>query len=156
MKIELAFQDELPQVYRPRAGGPALLFDRLVDANPREQVELVPYRTLNRDELMASIAKELNLLLDSRASQLPEAWLAMEKTVLTYGLPDLAHLSPANGADVNLILRIVTQAIEAFEPRLTHVEIKPLRAVQGKFSFLIHAHVQVGSIMEPISFPITL
>ena len=146
----------LQESLKPRPGGPALLFERLTDLEPRTAQERVPLRTHDRDALFASIEKELGLLLDTRAPQLIEDWRAMEKTVLCYGLPDTAHLSTARGADRDMLKQLIEEAIAAFEPRLTNVHVSPLPARQGRFRFVLSAGVVIADMVEPISFPLEM
>ena len=75
-------------------------------------------------------------------------------TVLDYGVPDLAPLSPANESDQLRLAEMLAQRIAAYEPRLRDVRVvlapsseSPV-ALQGR----VVASLRVGSVYEPVSF----
>jgi type VI secretion system protein ImpF len=141
---------------KPIAGARALLFDRLVDVPDRDDER--PLRILNREQLKASVRRELERLLNTRCSiplhQLGEE----ERSVINYGIPDFSSLSPHNADDHVLIASIVGQTITAFEPRLrqVRVEVGPVANAQSSLFLIIKAELTVGLFTEPVSFPVTL
>lgn len=109
---------------KPIAGARALLFDRLVDLHPDADEGERPLRILNREQLKASVQRELERLLNTRCS-LPLHRLAeAERSVINYGIPDFSSLSPHNQDDQALIASIIGQTIAAFEPRLRQVRVE--------------------------------
>ncbi len=141
---------------KPETGGFALLFDRLTDEQPFKMSEEAPLRTLDEEGLIHSIKRELARLLDTRASQTLDVWEAMEKTVSNYGVPDVAHLSPNSPVDMARLIRAVSAAIDAFEPRLTRVQLIPRKTRPPAFHFTLNAQVVLGSIVTPVSFPLSI
>jgi len=141
---------------KPIAGARALLFDRLVDVPDRDDER--PLRILNREQLKASVRRELERLLNTRCSiplhQLGEE----ERSVVNYGIPDFSSLSPHNADDHVLIAAIVGQTITAFEPRLRHVRVAvgPAFGAESALWLNINAELVVGMFAEPVSFPLTL
>lgn len=141
---------------KPIAGARALLFDRLVDVPDRDDER--PLRILNREQLKASVRRELERLLNTRCSiplhQLGEE----ERSVVNYGIPDFSSLSPHNADDHVLIASIVGQTITAFEPRLRHVrvDVGPAFNAESALWLNINAELVVGMFAEPVSFPLTL
>src|SRR5215510_1066512 len=109
---------------KPIAGARALLFDRLVDVPPDWEQHKQPLRILNRDQLKASVRRELGRLLNTRCSIPLHRLGAEERSVINYGIPDFSSLSPHNADDHALIASIVGQTITAFEPRLRNVRVE--------------------------------
>ncbi len=132
------------------------MFTRLVDTNPMESTERVPLRVLDQEDVVLSIKEEISRICDTRAAQTVDEWKSMEKTVLTYGIPDTRHLSPHNFQDMKALIAMVSEAIETFEPRLKNVKLTRKITTPASFSFSLSAEMLVGSTVEPISFPISI
>jgi len=142
---------------KPITGARALLFDRLVDVPDWNQQEEPP-RILNREQLKASVRRELGRLLNTRCS-IPLHQLGdEERSVVNYGIPDFSSLSPHNADDRALIASVVGQTIAAFEPRLRHVRVEagPASGAESALWLNISAELVVGTFAEPVSFPLTL
>jgi type VI secretion system protein ImpF len=99
---------------------PALL-DRLTDDQPGQKIESREQRILSMQRLRAAVLRDLTWLLNAGHLETlvdladhPE----VRRSVLNYGIPDLAGLSSA-GADTAPITRALRQAITTFEPRIT-------------------------------------
>ena len=142
---------------KPITGARALLFDRLVDV-PDWQEREQPLRILNREQLKASVRRELERLLNTRCSIPLHRFNEEERSVVNYGIPDFSSLSPHNADDHALIASIVGQTITAFEPRLRHVrvEVGPSFRAESVLWLNIKAELVVGVFAEPVSFPLTL
>ena len=143
---------------KPVEGGRALLFERLVDSEPRSrEEEAQPLRVHDREELKESVRRELARLLNTRSSVPSHLLLgAQERTVLDYGIPDFSSLSAQSGDDQNRLARIIAQAITAFEPRLRDVQVlvERVRANDRALLLRINAVLAVGLLAEPVSFPV--
>ena len=141
---------------KPIEGARALLFDRLVDVPPDVDERERPLRILNREQLQASVRRELERLLNTRCSiplhQLGEE----ERSVVNYGIPDFSSLSPHSADDHALIGSVVAQTISAFEPRLRQVRVEVEPASESSLRLYISADLVVGVFNEPVSFPVTL
>jgi len=59
------------------------------------------------------------------------------KYIMSYGLPDISHLSLSESSDIKIIVRCIQNAIESFEPRfhLRGIEIK--HNTDEKYNFLV-------------------
>lgn len=162
-------------------GARELLFDRLVDLHP-EQKDERPLRILDREQMKASVQRELGRLLNTRCSLPLHGLGEVERSVINYGIPDFSSLSPQNADDQALIASIIGQTITAFEPRLrqVHVEVGPIgdyestavtrtncehdmfdRAEprsdgEGRLWISIEALMATNLFNEPVSFPVTL
>jgi|ERR1700752_390430 len=141
---------------KPIIGARALLFDRLVDVPDWDQEQHL--RILNREQLKASVRRELGRLLNTRCSIPLHQFGEEERSVINYGIPDFSSLSPHNADDHVLIASIVGQTIAAFEPRLRHVrvEVEPAFVGESALWLNINAELVVGLFAEPVSFPLTL
>lgn len=142
---------------KPIEGARALLFDRLVDVHGDHEHER-PLRILNREQLKASVRRELDRLLNTRCSISLHRLGEEERSVVNYGIPDFSSLSPDSDDDRALIGLVLGQTIAAFEPRLRQVSVEVGRA-SGAESALwlnISAELVVGVFAQPVSFPVTL
>jgi type VI secretion system protein ImpF len=139
------------------AGFLPTLFERLSDEAPHRTGEMNPLRRWNVEELKASVAADLEALLNTRASLddshfslFPEA----RNSVAGYGMGDFVGLSLANSGDRDLICRTLERAIAFHEPRLRHVEVRleTDRSSIGCLQFGINAVLYVNPASEPVTF----
>jgi type VI secretion system lysozyme-like protein len=79
-------------------------------------------------------------------------------TSINYGLPDFAHLSPADIPACEALGAAIARVIEAFEPRIAQVRVTlrshpdDPRALVG----FIEGRIRINLIAEPVSFPLEL
>jgi type VI secretion system protein ImpF len=140
------------------AASRVLLFDRLIDEDPEQSKEPHPFRVYSREQLVVSIARELSRLLNTRCP-LPRGESGIERTVLDYGLRDFSSMFAVSPTDRNTLAQEIAATIEAFEPRLKDVSITWVEVTTGKqqqLSASIQGKMQLGTLMEPVSFPILL
>jgi type VI secretion system lysozyme-like protein len=143
---------------KPIAGARALLFERLVDLYPGSDDAERPFRILNREQLKASVRRELERLLNTRCSLPLHGFGEVERSVVNYGIPDFSSLSAQNADDHALIASIVGQTITAFEPRLrqVRVEVQPIEDEERSLWLTIDAVMEIDLFNEPVSFPVLL
>jgi type VI secretion system protein ImpF len=104
---------------------PALL-DRLTDNAPQQKTESRDERVLSSQRLRAALLRDLAWLLNTGRLETVEdleAYPEVRRSVLNYGIPDLAGSTIA-GADTTAIERTVRQAITIFEPRIDPQSLK--------------------------------
>jgi len=142
---------------QPIAGARVPLFDRL-DLDPEIDDEQRPFRILTREQLKASIRRELGRLLNTRCSLSLDQVGEEERSVINYGIPDFSSLSAHNADDQILIGRIIAQTVTAFEPRLRNVlvEARPVPNSEATLYLLIEATMTIGQFNEPVYFPVVL
>jgi type VI secretion system protein ImpF len=149
----------------PRAidGAHSLLFEKLIDLDPKSSADPQVFRVMNLEDLKASIKRELERLIDTRRAVSLDESIAEDKarganprTVLDFGIPDWTTLAPFDVAGREAYARAVCTAIKAFEPRLIEpkVELADHLARYNKLVFVITGHVKLGTLIEPVSFPI--
>jgi type VI secretion system protein ImpF len=134
------------------------LFDRLVDHDPTLRRELRPMRTLDRGRLKESVRRELELLLNTRAS-LPAGRLSLrDRSVIDYGVPDFGFFSPRSFDDRTRMADLIRRAIVIYEPRLTDVRVFVDLAPGDELavSVRIEAKLRTGTMPEPVSFDTVL
>jgi type VI secretion system protein ImpF len=141
------------------SAGRVPLFDRLVDEDPATRHEAVPLRTLDRDELRASVARELSRILGTRCPVSGDVALSRTRTVLDYGLPDLELGGRATVPEERRRLaRLIQKTIEAYEPRLRSVEVEVIRREEpaARLYVSLSATLVTDEVREPLSFEMPL
>jgi len=109
------------------------LLDRLTDDEPDKTVESREQRVLSLRRLREGVLRDLGWLLN--AVNMTAGWdLApypeVRQSVLNFGLPDLAGQT-ASGVDVNMVERLIRQAVIDFEPRILRRSVK-VRAIVSR------------------------
>lgn len=135
------------------------LFERLVDEQPQRRQEVTPLRSYTREELHASVRRELAVLLATRCPISGDAALARARTTIDYGLPDLELGGRATiREDRFRAAKLIRQVIEAYEPRLQRVEVEVLDRVDGGARLLVavRAMLVTERVREPLSFSLPL
>jgi|SRR5947207_9735445 len=131
-----------------------LLFDRLVDRDPKLRHEVRPMRTLDRRGLKESVRRDLELLLNTRCPLPAHRIPPRDGSVVDYGIPDFTALSPARFEDRGKLAEAMVRAINAFEPRLAEVQVRldPVAGNEKSLAATIEAKLMVGRVAEPVSF----
>jgi type VI secretion system protein ImpF len=140
-------------------GAPTLLFERLIDLDPKGPADPRSLRVLTTEDLRASIGRELERLLDTRRPVSLETAIGQEQvTVRDYGIADWSSLSAQRTQDRQTLATVIRRAILAFEPRLKQPTVTVAQVVgqPGTLRVNISGTMVYGSIMEPVSFPIDL
>ena len=141
----------------------ALLFDRLVDHNPRVQEEAIPFKTYTVPEVVESIARELDNLLNTRTSRIPYSMYASREELLDtdlsyrYGLPDFSQFDVADDRGADLLVRQIRRLVEHYEPRLSNIGVRILGSdVSKRLIVEISGVINVFPTPESFTFPVTL
>jgi type VI secretion system protein ImpF len=98
-------------------------------------------------QLHASIARDLEDLFNTRLALPADAlakYKACRQTILNFGLMDFAALCLGSSDDQKIICAYVTETINRFEPRLTHVltSIAPVIDSTNRLDVVIHATIK--------------
>lgn len=139
-------------------GAIAPLFDRLFDDNPGVTNEPVPRRFLDLDGLAASVEFEIQEVLTTRCGIGESDIDYSDRSVVNYGLVDLAHLYTTNPNDRKRLARHVARTIAAYEPRLTKVNVVVEDIVKeiGEVILRVEGALRYGDQLVPISFPVRI
>ncbi|HEU4620964.1 MAG TPA: type VI secretion system baseplate subunit TssE [Burkholderiaceae bacterium] len=114
-------------------------------------------RRLSLEELKESVARDIESLLNSRATgddarlkRFPHA----RDSIVSYGLNDFSGLSLASSYDRLFICRSIEQTIVRHEKRLTDVRVGLGHDANltNRLHFTIHALLQVHPLSEPVNF----
>ena len=145
-------------------GAKQLFFDLLVDDEPDEPWEDTSRSYLNPDELVDSIACEISKILNTRLTAKNKDYDELTKDPLNFGLPSLFGLTDFNSFDAvnpkqwRKIANLCKNAIIAFEPRITKVEVK----VEGfdpfkqALNITVRGHLTIKKIQGEVRFPLVL
>jgi type VI secretion system protein ImpF len=137
------------------------VFDRLLDDEPNVSKEPLNSRVQDLRALERAVARDVEALLNSRQeslAELPSEFVEVNRSLVTYGLPDFTSLSLLSKDDRNRIRQAVEQAITQFEPRLLRVRVNleaPREHDRG-LRFRIDAWLRVDPAPEPVTFDAVL
>jgi len=134
----------------------ASLLDRLIDTDPSESQESVQHRLLNAGQVKASVARDLENLMNSRRmiTAIPEGMRHLADSVVTYGLKDFTARNTASMDAIQAIRKDVERATALFEPRLKNVKVTVDAGnhKEHNLNFRISAILVVDPIREPVTF----
>jgi type VI secretion system protein ImpF len=101
------------------------VLDRLIDTNPDASSDPPANRSQSVRQLKASLRRDLEWLLNSRRNpeEVPETYEELFRSLYNYGFPDVTSMGLNSPRDKQRLLRLIEQAIEIFEPRLTQVHV---------------------------------
>lgn len=137
------------------------IFTRLIDDQPTVSREPIPNRKQTLRELEKAVAEDLEALLNTRQEtleDLPPEFAEVNRSLVTYGLPDFTSFSLQSRDDCNRIRRAVEEAINTFEPRLkrARVTLEAPRDCDRGLRFRIDAVLHVEPVPEPVMFDAVL
>lgn len=132
------------------------LFERLFDE--QVSVDADPLlRGLTVEQMKASVAKDLEALLNSRLgakAEMTADFPLAKSSVLTFGLRDFAGMSFDSPADQRSICEAIGETVERHEPRLRNVSVElnnPDKHLQ-LLNFSVKAMLVLAPAYEPVSF----
>jgi type VI secretion system protein ImpF len=132
------------------------VLDRMLDDEPQASTESWDSPVRNVTQLKRAVRRDLEWLLNAKrlAAKLPDDLRQADQSLLTFGLPDFTSSSLNSGQDQALLRRTIEEAIERFEPRLTHVKVllEPGREFDRAVRFRIDAMLRVEPDPEPVTF----
>ena len=137
------------------------ILDRLLDDEPDVVQERLHQRFYDVRQLKRTVTRDLEALLNTRQERLtplPAACREVQRSLLTYGLPDFTAWSLLSPVDRQRIRHALEQAIATCEPRLTRVQVtlEPAREYERVVRFRIEALLRVEPTPEPVTFDAVL
>jgi type VI secretion system protein ImpF len=107
------------------------ILDRLIDPDSGGTAWRRGYGVAQMAEV---VQRDLEDLLNTRQSNpdLPEAYTEIQKSVLSYGLPDLISLDAVTPAQREEIGRVLEAIVARFEPRLKDIRATLINASDGQ------------------------
>lgn len=135
-------------------GGHKLLFERLTEEAAHPLADAVH----DWASLRASVMTEVHRLFNTRIPQDAARLAARRRSTVDYGIPDLSLFPPRDpDAEANLI-RHLTEALQAFEPRLTapKVILERVEGAEGGLVAQVAGSIRLGRISHPLDFQVVL
>jgi len=146
-------------------GARVLLFDRLINEDLDQTIEAgYQGRFYNKQELIASIEREVFRLLNTRTAIKREEYeyLCQDEVNFAlpemYGIPDFSLYEGTNHQNWPLIIRYCQQVIGYYEPRLKNIQVTVESFNKHRQALLIRitADIAVPNFMEEVTFPFNL
>ena len=133
----------------------ASILDRLLDDEPGKSQESVQYRAVDFRQIMVSVRRDLENLLNTRRLILtpPASFKEVGNSLLVYGLPDFSSRNPTQLSVMDQLRLEITKTIVRFEPRLKNVNVTVESSGSRRdLRFRISAVLVVDPISEPVVF----
>jgi type VI secretion system protein ImpF len=142
---------------RKTQGLRAPLFDRLVD----EETASLFY---NKEEVIASVERDLKRLLNTRSPLRREEYDMLAENELNfalpemYGFPEIAFYDNESVSNWGRVSQHCEKVITYFEPRLKNVRVtvKKFAAGEQALTLTIKAILNIDLFQEEVVFPLTL
>lgn len=141
------------------------ILDRLIDNEPHVQVEAEKNRHQQLKALRGSVRRDLEALLNTRYRMVspPSSLTQLEKSILNYGLPDLATVNITDVEKRMEFTRNLEKILRDYEPRFKTVKVSFVdnkdgidRTLRFRVNATLYADpapevVVFDSILEPVS-----
>lgn len=133
------------------------VLDRLFDDEVHNKTEHDPDHHQLLKQLRNSIRRDLELLLNTRfyISEPPDSFTELEKSLLNYGLPDLATVNIIDIDKRNEFSRKLEKTLNYFEPRFKSVKVSFLNnsdSTDRTLRFRIDAIIYADPLPEVVVF----
>lgn len=136
------------------------LLDRLLDDRPEETREPAWRDVQVVRVLKTSLCRDLQNLLNAHRllAAIPDAYADLKTSLLNYGLPDLQSIEVREDHGLGLLCRLIEESIQAFEPRLQGVRVRPVVDADGKRSIdrRVRFEIEAVLVVEPLREPVVL
>lgn len=143
----------MPQTFQ------ASVLDRLIDHEPDNSRESARYRVASFRQVMASVRRDLENLLNTRRSIItpPAAYGEVNTSFFVYGLPDYTSKNPSTLTVQSTLRQEIEKTIARFEPRLKRVAVEVDSPEDGNrhLKFRISGILVVDELAEPVTFNTT-
>ena len=132
------------------------ILDRLIDYEPGVSREPVQNRLADYRQLMASVRRDLENLLNTKnfVSSLAGQYKELQNSLFVYGLSDFTAQNPKSASVRDQLRQEVEMAISRFEPRITNVMVVSETGAHDfrTIGFRITGLLMVDPMPEPITF----
>lgn len=146
------------------------ILDRLFDDEPDNQTEIDPGQHQKLKQLRASVRRDLENLMNARfrVMEPAEEYLQLDKSLLNYGLPDLATINITDLEKRKEFTSRMEKILREFEPRFKEVNVSYLdnndntdRTLRFRIDATLYADpspevVIFDSILEPVTRSISI
>lgn len=159
----------MARVDRDKKLRPSIL-DRLLDDEPHNQAELDPGQHQLIKQLRNSVRRDLESLLNTRYHivQPPDQFKEVEKSLLNYGLPDLATINIIDAKKRDEFTASLQKTLVEYEPRFKSVKVSYIdnkdetdRTLRFRIDAVIYADplpqvVVFDSILESVTRSVSI
>ncbi len=133
------------------------VLDRLLDDEPGASREAPRSRHQVLRELKAAVRRDLENLLNTRVrfTTWPAHLTELEKSLISYGIPDVTAADLGNARNREQFRRKLEDVVRRFEPRFKTVSIRLLEPddwTDRTLRFRIDALLHVEPVPEPVVF----
>lgn len=132
------------------------ILDRLIDYEPGVTREPVQNQLVDYRQLMASVRRDLENLLNTKnfVSQRAREYKELPDSLFSYGLSDFTSQNPRSPSVRNQLRQDVEEAVARFEPRIKNVVVVNEDNAPGErvLGFRITGLLMVDPMPEPITF----
>lgn len=133
------------------------ILERLMDNDPQNQTENDPENHQLLKQLRDSVRRDLENLLNTRYHVIepPEDMVNLEKSLLNYGLPDLATVNIIDINKRDVFIKKLEKTLIEFEPRFKSVKVSYLDNKDNAdrtLRFRIDAEIYAEPLPEVIVF----
>ena len=132
------------------------VLDRLMDYDPGISREPAQNRLADYRQLMASVRRDLENLLNTKnfVSSQAAGYNELQNSLFVYGLPDFTSQNPKSASVRDQLRQEVEMAISRFEPRIANVMVLSETDAQDfrTLGFRITGLLMVDPMPEPITF----
>jgi len=137
------------------------LLDRLIDNEPQNRNEDPMTRSESLRQFRLAVKRDLEYLLNTTRMPIEvlEFCEEVKRSVLFFGLPDIASISLQNAGDEQRLMRSLEVAIKLFEPRLVRARVTSREAytsTRQAITFHVEAMLMIEPAAERISFDTVL
>ena len=140
------------------------IIDRLIDDDPINNIDNDKSRVQYLRELRNSVKRDLENLMNTRFRMQtpPEQLIQLEKSLLNYGLPDLATVNIADIEKKRQFIKNLEKTLATYEPRfktikVIHIENKELtdRTLRFRIDATLYADpapeiIIFDSVLDPV------
>jgi type VI secretion system protein ImpF len=136
------------------------VLDRLMDGDPKSRSEamLTPAQSLRAMKI--AVRRDLESLMNTRRilEEAPESCKELQRSVHSYGLPDLSSMSLFSTIDQSVMLKAIEAAIAIYEPRLARpkVVLRPVTEATRTVHFVIEGLLRIDPEPEAVVFDTVL
>jgi type VI secretion system protein ImpF len=134
----------------------ASILDRLIDLDPEVSRESVQHRFLTIGQAKASVARDLENILNTKRTVLvlPNSCKELNSSLFVYGLQDFTAQNPKSAMVRQLLRQQIERAISRFEPRVRNVKVNFEISMQNErtLGFRISGLLVVDPVTEPVTF----
>ena len=134
------------------------ILDRLISSE-QSKGEIGSRRSSDTDELSASLARDMHILLNTRREEfvVPAEFEQTAASIVNFGIPDFTKCSNLRStADQKKLCKWIEEAIKTFEPRLRNVAVHVVDNKGIDSVLLFHVEARAELISERVAFDMAL